>query len=77
MVAMSEGCAMGATNRARIENLEDWQRRQNGKIDRIDEKVDKVANIVTTNTNRMLGGIAVACILLVVDIILRYAGGGG
>lgn len=73
MVAMSEGCAIGAANRARIESLEDWQRRQNGKIDRIDEKVDKV----TTNTNRILGGIAIACVLLVVDIILRYAGGGG
>jgi len=53
-----------------VKNLKVWQKKQNGVIQRIEGKVDGLY----TAFNKLLAGVAVACILLMVDILLRLAG---
>jgi hypothetical protein len=45
-------------------------------IGRVDKRVDKVGECVDAiknNTNKILGGITVACILLALDIVMRFS----
>lgn len=69
------------TNKADIDNLKRWQEAQNGsilraekKIDKLDEKLDEKIGELKNGFNRILGGIAIACVLLAIDIIMRFAG---
>jgi hypothetical protein len=49
-----------------IRNFTDWQNKQNGTLQRMGERIDKVFD----NQRSILGGIVVACILLALNLIL-------
>lgn len=52
---------------ARIENLEKNNLSQWEKIDKVDNKV----NSIFTRVNIVLGGIVVACIMLVINLLIK------
>ena len=52
---------------ARIDNLERTNHEQWGKIGKLNDRLDSIF----TRINITLGGIAVACILLVVNLIIK------
>lgn len=52
---------------ARIDHLETNNQSQWHKIDKVNEKVDRIF----TRVNVILGGVCVACILLVINIALK------
>ncbi len=60
-----------------IDNLVGWQKKQNGSIQKTEEKVDKLKQEFSTfkesllrSNNKLLGGVAVACVLLTINIII-------
>ena len=59
--------AIGALKQG-MKNFERWNKAQNGAIKRIEAKVDRFND----KANQLLAGVAVACVLLVVDIALRF-----
>lgn len=75
---MSEPCKHEgkiATVMEKVENLEGWQKTQNGSINRVEEKVDTLKDAFFAWANKVLTGITIACVLLAVNIILGYLGG--
>jgi hypothetical protein len=77
---MSNGdCPVGSANRTAIEALTGWQKRQDDAMDKQTKRLDALNGKMdkfSDNMNRILGGIAIACVLLVVNIILMSTGGG-
>lgn len=49
-----------------IEKLEEWQQKQNGSLQRLEEKVDKLYNQQLT----LLGGIVASLLLLCINLFL-------
>jgi hypothetical protein len=48
----------------RISNLEKWQEKQNGSLQRLEEKVDNINKLLLT----LLGGVCTSLILLVLQM---------
>ena len=63
---MEQIISMISRHEESIENLEKWQKRQNGALQKLDEKVDKLYSQQMT----ILGGVVVSIILLCINIIL-------
>ena len=54
-----------ATLVADVQNLKGWQKSQNGKIDRINEKLDKLINVMLkTSISFVVGSVAVIVTLI-------------
>ena len=45
-----------------------------GKVNHLEKEINQIKLSFATATNRILAGIAVACILLVIDILTRMGG---
>jgi hypothetical protein len=67
---MLGGCVIGAANNARIVNLEI----DVGEIKADYKSLCKKIDVINSNINKLLGGVAVACILLVINIIIVRGG---
>lgn len=63
---MEQIAATFARHDERIEKLEEWQKRQNGTLDKLNEKVDKLY----TQQMTVLGGIVVSIVLLCANMFL-------
>lgn len=50
----------------RVENLEGWQKRQNGSLQRIEGKVEKMYQMVIG----LLGGLVASLVLLAVNLVV-------
>lgn len=78
---MSQPCSQErviAAVSSNVSNLIDWQKAQNGSLQRTEGKVDVLKDEVHSykqqmsgHVNKILAGISVTCILLVVDILIR------
>lgn len=51
----------------RIESLEAWQRDQNGSLQRLADRIDRLNWWIVG----IAGGVAVACVMLMIQILLR------
>jgi len=73
-------CHQGSANKAAIEALTGWQKRQDDAMDKLSKRLDTLntkADVQRDNTSRILGGVVVACILLVVNILITWLSNGG
>ncbi len=50
-----------------LKNVKLWQEKQNGSLQKLEAKIDAI----NTRVNQVLGGVVVACILLVINVVLR------
>ena len=69
-------CPVGSANKTAIEALTGWQKRQDeamkeqaNKMGNLNEKLDRFND----NFNRILGGVVVACVLMVINIVITFA----
>ncbi len=62
--------ALVAAHGARLEALEEYRDKQNGHLQRIEEKVDKI----TTWLIGLLGGMIVSLIMLIVNLVVARGG---
>lgn len=53
--------------KARVENLESWQVKQNGSLQRLEAKIDGVNKLLLT----LLGGVCTSLILLIVNLSVQ------
>ncbi len=68
---MNGDCPIGSANKAAIEALNGWNKRQDERTDKHEESLDKF----TDSVNRILGGMVVASILLIINIFVTIGGG--
>lgn len=61
-----EDCPIGIGNRADIDSLKEWQRRQNGTLDKINKKLDTLHNMLIAG----FGSLLLAGIIAVLGLIL-------
>lgn len=64
---MEAHCDMHSGMCSEIKNIKDTNRAQWRAIEEVTDKVDKIMN----RANGILGGIVVACILLVINLIIE------
>jgi len=50
-----------------VDNLKAWQNKQNGAIQKLEEKIDKLTLYLTT----LLGGVAVSLFLQIISILKK------
>ena len=65
-------CPAHEGHEARVRTLERETKEQWESMSKIADKVGKINDNINKNMNRILGGIAVACILLALNIALSY-----
>ena len=63
-VVEHEHCERVAELSTRVENLERWQKRQNGSLQKIEEKMDKIYMWLIG----LMGGVITSLILLLVNM---------
>jgi len=71
MVGVADYGERLAALEADVDNLKGWQKRQNGHLEAIDNKLDGVMKWLLG----IAGGIIVSLALLLIDIVLRWRGG--
>lgn len=59
---------------ARVENLEGWQKTQNGHLQRIEEKLDNLKDSSSKWLTGLLGGMVTTLIMLIINLVLMRGG---
>ncbi len=84
-------CQVGGANKAAIEALNRWNERQDRVIDNLTARQDEAmaklgerlndlnykADVQGSTSSRVMGGIIVACVLLIVNILISWAANSG
>ncbi len=61
-----------ATIRVKVDNLEKWQAKQNGSLQRMDDRMGKIHTAIIG----LMGGVIASLLLLIVNIFIMIGKGG-